>query len=104
MRLEQFANPKGQGVPEALFFVGGRARSGRLCGNQIFSVYPLRPRPQGPKIGLNHPRIAGIPKTVPFRTPAAGPAAIRSAFMIEADQTLTAAACPQMTRSGHSSI
>ncbi len=47
MRLEQFANPKGQGVPEALFFVGGRARSGRLCGNHIFSVYPLRPRPQG---------------------------------------------------------
>ena len=40
-------------------------------------------------------------KTVPFRTPAS-PAAIRSVFMIEADQTLTAAACLQMTRSGHS--
>ncbi len=40
-------------------------------------------------------------KTVPFRT-LASPAAIRSAFMIEADQTLTAAACPQMTQLGQS--
>ena len=42
--------------------------------------------------------IWGIRKTVPFRTPAV-PAAIRSAFMIEADQTLTGAVCPQMTLS-----
>ncbi len=45
----------------------------------------------------DHP---GIRKTVPFRTPA-GPAAIRSAILIEADQTLTATACPQMTHCGH---
>ncbi len=50
-----------------------------------------------PKIGLNHPRIAPIRKTV-FSVHSASPAAIRSAFLIEADQTLTAAACLQMTQ------
>ena len=57
--------------------------------------------PPSSKFGLNHPQTAHVRKTVPFRTPA-GPAAIRSAFMIEADQTLTAAACPQMTHFGPS--
>ncbi len=52
-----------------------------------------------PRISLNRAQIAGIRKRVPFRTSAASPAAIRSAFMIEADQTLTATACLLMTQS-----
>jgi len=85
-----------------------------VYGNPWFSVqavacteilsFPYTPSdldPSGPRISLNYPQIAGIRKTVLFRTPAAGPATIRSAFLIEADQTLTAAACPQMTQSGH---
>ncbi len=66
-----------------------------------FPYTPSGPGPPGPKIGLNHPQIAHVRKTVPFRTPAS-PTAIRSAILIEADQILTAAACPQMTRRGHS--
>ncbi len=84
-----------------------------MYGNPWFSVqagacteiisFPYTPSdldPPSPKFGLNHPRIASVRKTVPFRT-SASPAAIGSAFMIEADQALTAAACPQMTLSGH---
>ena len=55
--------------------------------------------PPSSKFGLNHHRIAPVRKTVPFGTPAS-PAAIRSAFMIEVDQTLAAAACPQMNHGG----
>ena len=68
--------------------------------NSSFPYTPSDLDPPSSKFGLNHPQTAGIRKRVPFRTPA-GPAAIRSAFMIEADQTFTAAACPQMTQSRH---
>ncbi len=84
-------------------------------GNHWFSVqavacteiisFPYTPsarHPTAPRISLNHPLIAHVRKTVPFRIPPASPAAIRSAFLIEADQTLTAATCPQMTQGGRS--
>ncbi len=80
-----------------VFLISAMALTGRLYGNPWNSVqaracteiisFPYTPSefgPPGPKIGLNHPRIAPIRKTVPFRTPA-GPAEIRSAFMIEAE-------------------
>ena len=38
-----------------------------VCGNHIFSAYPLRHDPRGPKTGLNHPQTAHVRKTVPFR-------------------------------------
>ena len=46
--------------------------------------------------GVPHQPLS-VSRCVGFRTPAS-PAAIRSAFMIEADQTLTAAACLLMTQ------
>ena len=42
--------------------------------------------PPSSKFGLNHPQISHVRKRIPFGISAAGPAAIRSAFMIEADQ------------------
>ena len=68
----------------------------------LFPYTPPDLDPPSSKFGLDHPQTAGIRKTVPFRIPAS-PAAIRSAFLIEADQTLTAAVCPKMTHSSHSS-
>ena len=57
--------------------------------------------PSGPKIGLNHPQIAGIRKTVPFRTPAGrlAVALSMSALRPGADVHVDSAACPQMTLS-----
>ncbi len=66
-----------------------------------FPYTPSDHDPPSSKFGLNHPQIAHVRKSVPFRIPA-GPAAITSAFLIEADQTLTATVCLLMTHCGHS--
>ena len=66
-----------------------------------FPYTPSGPGLSGPKIDLNHRQIAHVRKRVHFRT-SAGTAAITSAFLIEADQTFTAAACPVVAISGGS--
>ncbi len=88
----------------------GRITRGGLYAKPWFSVqavacteitsFPYTPSdldPPSSKFGLNHPQTAGIRKRVAFGTPASL-AAIRSAFLLKADQTLTAAACLQMTQ------
>ncbi len=59
---------------------------------------PRDTRRQLDVINLKQGQTAGIRKRVLLGTPAAGPTEIRSAFMIEADQTPTAAACQLMTQ------
>ena len=95
-KVRGWTRPLRAGVRKSLVFGTGSG----LYGNHIFSVYPSDLDPPSSKFGLNHPQTAGIRKRVPFRITGAGPAAIRSAFLIEADQTLTATACLQMTQSG----
>ncbi len=58
--------------------------------------------PAHPKIGLNHPQIAHVRKTVPFRIPAGrlAVALSMSALRPGADVHVDSAACPLMTQSG----
>ncbi len=82
------------GAPEK---IAGPSWHQNGCGSAQCDLAPVSPG----KFDAMLPSHRRNTSCLPFGTSAAGPATIRSAFMIEADRTLTAAACPQMTQSGH---
>ncbi len=83
------------GVPQK---IAGPSQGQNVSGSAQCDLAPVSPG----KFDAMLPSHRRNTSCLPFGTSAAGPATIRSAFMIEADRTLTAAACPQMTQSGRS--
>ncbi len=94
-----------EGAPQRPFEVVTAEEDADATDPEVFSgpattpslEKPIEARTSNSEVPRHRQRGAGHPRLRP-----ASPAAIRSAFLIEADQTLAAAACPQMTHCGHS--